>query len=139
MWAILPMLSRLYLLGLFFAALYMVFSFARTSIVIRGFRKRPADSVLESTARALADRLTNLHRLHYLLLLLFGACFADHLFATIRSLQHDYMNPAAERIEPFGTACAFAFCVFLVLTLLHAFHWAVSALLSPYTRTRKGF
>jgi hypothetical protein len=137
MWTIFPTLTRLYILSLLFVVFYTVFSLAKILIAIRGLRKRLPDSALESTVRTLADRLTNLNRLHHLFLLLFGACLADHLFAIIRSLQHQYMYPAADTVELFGPTLAFAFCVLLVLTMLHVLHWVVLTLLSPYTRTEK--
>jgi hypothetical protein len=69
----------------------------------------------------------SLRQFHTLLLLLFGVCCANEVFATLRAIQSSSMSLSAARIDVFEPVAAFAFLVFVVLIFLHILQWTAAA------------
>jgi hypothetical protein len=70
--------------------------------------------------------LANLRQFHLLAFYLFGACLADHFFATVNSIQRSRMALEAEGLESFGPLAWFAFIGFLALLFSHSVQWFAS-------------
>jgi hypothetical protein len=112
LWTSLPLLSKLYLVVLLIAASYS------TAMLLKIIFRR-----LPSGARS---RLENLQQLHMWLLLLFGVCFADQVFATFRSVSRWAVSLSAASVDVFNPAVAFAFVTLLALLVLHSLEWFTS-------------
>lgn len=125
LWAILTLTAKLYVLCLLAGAGYTTYALVRTGLRL---------SKTHTQLRNAANKLETLRQLQMTLFLLFGVCFANEVFATLRTSQHSAMSLSAVRIDAlFEPLTAFAFVVFAVFLFLHSLHWAVSHRLQQMT------
>ena|ERR1700687_1094081 len=135
LWAPVSVSARLYLLCLFVMAVYTVFRLMKVSLYLRILRKQgpgKAPPLLRQTRTA---RLRHLRQLHFLFLLIFGACFASEFFGIIRAVQNSAVSLSAATIQIFEPAAALAFVVFVTLAFLHSLQWFVSGRLERAARS----
>jgi hypothetical protein len=116
LWSAISLSAKLYLFCLIVLAGYTV------------FRLASAVKYLGEAARSLqrvTSGLRHLRQLHFLFLLIFGACFASECFGGIRAIQYSASSLCPATIQVFEPAIAFAFVVFVILGFIHALQWFV--------------
>jgi hypothetical protein len=126
-WAVLAITAKFYILFLLAATVYSTSSLALITIRLRRLLKRGASADVSLRLTEMTKRVESLRQFHTLLFLLFGLCCANEVFATLRTIQYSSMSLSAPKIDVFEPVTAFVFWVFVVLTFLHAFQWAVAA------------
>jgi hypothetical protein len=127
LWATASASARLYLLCLFVMGGYTVFRLMKVSLLyLRILRKQGPGKAPPLIRQTVTARLRNLRQLHFLFLLIFGACFASEFFGIIRAVQNSALSLSAATIQIFEPAAAFAFLVFVTLAFLHALQWFAS-------------
>ena len=114
-WTVLPLLSKL-------ALLFLLVVTGVTIISALKSLQNQSRSRFSESSRSLA----NLRQFHLLAFYLFGACLADHFFATVNSIQRSRMAIEAEGLESFGPLAWFAFMGFLALLFSHSVQWFAS-------------
>jgi hypothetical protein len=129
LWAVLTLTAKLYIICLLVASAYTTYSLTRIAV------RRRKIANLEKADMLLLDKMIataqTLRELHTMLFLLFGLCWSNELFATLRGIQHSVDSLSAASFDVFGPAIAFAFVVFAVLLFLHGFRWTVAHRLQP--------
>jgi len=75
----------------------------------------------------LTNGMNNIRQFHKFLFLLFGAFFADEMFATLQGIRLSEASLSAARMDIFEAPTAFALIVFVVLIFLHISQWLVAA------------
>lgn len=73
----------------------------------------------------MAARIKTVRQLHTLLFLFFGACTANEVFAGLRAIQYSSMSLSILGIDVFEPFVAYAFVVFMILSVLHALQWTL--------------
>lgn len=128
MWELLTITAKFYVLCLLAGVAYSTYSLARTASRLPKLLKHTASTHRETfSVTEMMKRLENLRQFHALLLLLFGVCCANEVFATVQSIKLSSMSLSAARIDVFEPVILFAFFVFLVFAFLHALQWVVAA------------
>jgi len=123
-WTMLPLLTKLCLVLCSFTALLTVILSFKSALQM----KNPC-----KLARC-SNRLANLGEFQVLVLYIFGACLADHLFASIRAIERSKMSLQAVGVEAFDSLAWFAFIGFLTLLFSHSVRWFTSSRLSAKLR-----
>jgi hypothetical protein len=129
LWAVLTITAKIYILCLLTGALFSTYSLARIASRFRQLTKHLSSADKKETRlrlKAMTTQIQTLRQFHTLLLLLFGVCCANEVFATFRAIRYSSMSLSAARLEVFEPVAAFVFFVFIVLLFLHAFQWAVA-------------
>jgi hypothetical protein len=119
LWSVLTITARLYFVCLLVAAGYAVIVLIRALSHTKDLHKT---SLPIGTARS----IDNLRQLILLMFFVFGAVFANEIFATIRSIKLSTASLSALGIEAFEPCMGFAFVVFCVLAALHTCQWIAS-------------
>jgi hypothetical protein len=127
LWAVLTITAKFYIFFLLAATVYSTSSLALITIRLRRLLRHGASADMSLRLIEMTKRVESLRQFHTLLFLLFGLCCANEVFATLRTIQYSSMSLSAAKIDVFEPVTAFAFLVFVVLTFLHAFQWAVAA------------
>jgi hypothetical protein len=129
-WAALTVTAKFYFVCLLVAAAYSSYSLASIAVRARHWSK----CVALTDANNARFQLIGLHRklgalrqCHTLLFLSFGACFTNEMFAGLRSIKYSSMSLCPVGIAAYEPAIALAFSVFVALTFLHSFQWAITA------------
>jgi flagellar biosynthesis protein FlhB len=134
-WAVLTVTAKFYVFCLLAAAAYTTFFLVQTVSRIRRLQKDVASidaTPVKCRLIEMTRGIENLRQFHILLFFLFGMFFANEMFALIRAIEYSSMSLSAARIDVFEPVAAFAFFVFVVLTLLHVFQWIVAARLQSF-------
>jgi hypothetical protein len=126
-WAVLTVTAKFYILFLLAATVYSTSSLALITIRLHRLLKHGASADMSLRLIEMTKRVESLRQFHTLLFLLFGLCCANEVFATLRTIHYSWLSLSAAKIDVFEPVTAFAFLVFVVLTFLHAFQWAVAA------------
>ena len=132
LWIVLTITAKFYLLLLTAATGYSTYCLTRTTFRLRELLKPTASTDASDMGRRLAAmnrRIATLRQFHALLLLLFGVCCTNEVFATLRMIQNSSMSLSAAQINAFEPVVAFAFVVFVMFIFLHVFQWGVEAIL----------
>lgn len=142
-WSALTVTARLYAICLVAGSVYSIHAFARIGWSFRQTRKHLL-SIEKNEAqlrmRQMAARIKTLRQLHTLLFLLFGVCSANEVFAGLRAIQYASMSLSALGIDAFEPFVAYAFVVFMILSVLHALQWTLDyRLQSAIAETDGGF
>ena len=130
LWVVLTITAKVYLLLLTTATGYSTYCLARATCRLRELLKRMAAADAGDMGRRLAAMnrgIATLRQFHALLLLLFGVCCTNEVFATLRMIQNSSMSLSAAQINAFEPVAAFAFVVFVVFIFLHVFQWSLEA------------
>ncbi len=127
LWAVISLSAKLYLLCLFAMAGYTVFQLAKMIRSQRFLRRQSSLQVAAPLQQAITAKIVDLRQLQFLFLLIFGDCFANECFATIRAIRYSAVSLSPATIDIFEPATAFAFVVFALLSLLHGLQWFVSS------------
>lgn len=131
LWVVLTITSRAYVLCFVAGLLYSTYSFPHIGLRLRQLLKHmPSTSRKDARPRRLGMS-GEVRQFHTLLLLVFGVCFVNETFATLRTIRYSEMSLCPIGIEAFEPALALAFCVLAALAFLHAFQWAVAARMQP--------
>jgi hypothetical protein len=125
-WAVVTVSAKLYLVCLFLMAAYTIIHLVKVMYDLKTLRWRESDDV-ELLRLTLVPRMRHLRQIHFLFLLIFGACFASEFFGIIRAIRYSTASLSAARMEIFEPATAFAFVVFVALSFLHVLQWVVSS------------
>jgi hypothetical protein len=115
-------LSKIYLCFLFVASVVSVATLLRIAL-------KPI------TPRALS-KLKNVRQFHLWLLLFFGVCLTNELFATFRGVKWLVCTPNADVVDPIDGISTFSFIVLLTLLLLHSLQWFVASRLERTSQVR---
>jgi CDP-diglyceride synthetase len=129
LWAALTVTAKLYIICLLAASAYTTYSLTRITVRLRKTAKLEQAHML--IVHEMAAKAKTLRESHTMLFLLFGLCWSNDLFATLRGIQHSVDSLSATSFGVFGPVVAFAFVVFAVLLFLHGFRWAVAHRLQP--------
>jgi hypothetical protein len=126
LWAVITVSAKLYLVCLFLMAVYTIIHLVKVTYYLGTLRCRESADA-ELIRPTLVPRMRHLRQIHFLFLLIFGACFASEFFGIIRTIQYATVSLSAAKMEIFEPAAAFAFVVFVTLSFLHALQWFVSS------------
>jgi hypothetical protein len=126
LWSAISLSAKLYLFCLIVLAGYTVFRLASAVKYLCTLRSQLAGEAARSLQRVTSG-LRHLRQLHFLFLLIFGACFASECFGGIRAIQYSASSLCPATIQVFEPATAFAFVVFVILGFIHALQWFVSS------------
>ena len=142
LWPVLPLLTRLYILILFFTSVYVIVSLTQVLLGLR-FLKRPSrvssQEAIRPTLASLQARLANLRQLFFFSCLLFGFCLLLQIPIAFGVL-FDSNRPLLSIIfMEMGTYIAYATDVLLLFLLLHLAQWFVSARVGSFARSQQLF
>jgi hypothetical protein len=127
MWAVLTITAKFYILFLLAATVYSASCLALVAVRLRRLLTHRASTDMSLNIVEMTKRVESLRQFYTLLFLLFGLCCANEVFATLRTIQYSSMSLSAAKMDVFEPVTAFTFLVFVALTFLHAFQWAVAA------------
>ena len=130
LWAVMTITARAYLVCLLVGAVYSIYSLARIAWQLRHSPKHTPPTDMNE----LRLKIHTLTQFQMLLLLLFGLCCANEAFAALRAFRYSSMSLSGATTEVLEPVAAFAFVVFSMLLLLHAFQWAVKHRLQRLAR-----
>jgi len=114
---------KLYFVGLLILIVYTVFRLIKVLLALHAMK---SEEIQQGPLSKLMATMSQLRRLHYLFLLILGACFASELFGVARAVGNSTASLTAATIEIFEPIAAFAFLAFAAFTCLHALEWFVS-------------
>jgi hypothetical protein len=95
------MTAKFYILFLLAASVYSTYSLARIRLGLHKLPNRVASTDSADVGLHLNEitgRLATLRQLHMSLLLLFGVCCANEVFATLRAIQYSLMSLSSIKI-----------------------------------------
>jgi hypothetical protein len=136
LWTALTLTGKFYVLCLLAATAYTTYFLVQTVSRLHSLQKKGSSLIDAQPAKfrllGMTRGVENLRQFHLLLFFLFGMFFANEMFATLRGIEYSSMSLSAAKIDVFEPSVAFAFFVFAVLSLLHAFQWIVTARLRSF-------
>lgn len=125
-WVALTITGRLYVLCLLAGATCSGCVLTRSAWHLRRIRHHsPSMNEVESERelRKMSAKMRLLRQLHMSLLLLFGVCAANEVFAGLRTIQNSAASLSPSGIEVFEPFLALAFITLSVLFALHLLQW----------------
>jgi hypothetical protein len=129
LWALLPLLTKIYLASLFAFACYTAVSLVATGLRLLAVAKKvnqQSEGSAEYALNEVAIRVRNLQQMNLLLFLIFGVYLADHSYSSMRALRNSMLSLQAAGLEVFAPLAAVSFVVFVVLAALHSMSWIVA-------------